>query len=753
MKSKIKPRDILEYALYFGLMCLAALAGNGPIRPFGIGLFVGLVHCRKNLWLLAPLLLASALVAEQSWQAVALAGCAVVTIAVAYYIHYLCKKKLLAWHLVVYAFVSQVPVMLVYGVDNTHLIAGAVTLVLSTCFTYACIKLCHYVLVKGVRYQTTTQEDVALAFFVGVLAMGLVAVRVGGILPGMVLVGALYLAAPRLLQEKGLLVCLLCALGCWGATLDKGFVAVGVVWAMAAYLLRTRHPLWTAACIVAADLLLGLALGQYTVYHYANTLLAGGGAALYALLPKALRAKWEGLTGTQDDIGVRYLVNRNRLDLYTKLDALAGVLGDMRTVLDEGICRMPPLEHSKNYLAKELAAASCTGCSRRALCEQALSSSTVVAMYDLLSRAMTDERLTLLTMPAFFGDNCVRPKAVLADAKQLLLDYAAKKEVADAVDHSKSIMCEQLAGLAGVMKNYAAEVKQVVAFDAQREKRVLEALSDVGVMAKECIIYKIKDTCTAVLVVRQKDAEKQDLARTLERLLGKMTQKSVTNHAGGWVSVCYVTAPPYGMATGQHCATKAGSDKSGDTYSVLRLGTDKVLLAVCDGMGSGRPAAGGSSAALSLVESFYTAGIDDSVVLSLVNQLLAVRNEECFQALDMCVVDLRNAHADFIKLGAPESVIRHADRIEVVAGGALPLGILESVTPKVSRVAVAGGDMIILCSDGITESIGIDGVVRMAEQNPTTNPQTLARLTVEDALYVDENDDKTVLCARIFDNT
>ena len=753
MKSKIKPRDILEYALYFVLMCLAALAGNGPIRPFGIGLFVGLVHCRKNLWLLAPLLLASSLVGEQTWQAAVLTGCAAITIAAAYYIHYLCKKKLLAWHLVVYSFVSQIPVMLVYGVDNTHLVAGAVWLVLSTCYTYACIKLCHYVLIKGIRYQTTTQEDVSIAFFVGVMAMGLAAVRIGAIVPGLALVGALYVAAPRLLQEKGLLVCLLCAIGCWGATLDKAFVAVGILWALSAYLLRNRHPLWAAAALVATDLVLGLALKQYVAYHYANTLLVGLGAALYTLVPKARRAKWEGLTGAQDDIGVRYLVNRNRLDLYTKLDALAGVLTDMRAVLDEGICRMPPLEHSKNYLAKELAAASCTGCSRRALCEQSLSSSTVVAMYDLLTRAMADERLTLLTMPVFFGDNCVRTKAVLADAKQLLMDYAAKKEIADAVDHSKTIMCEQLAGLAGVMKNYAAEIKQVVAFDAQREKRVLEALSDVGVQAKECIIYKIKDTCTVVLVVRQKDAEKRDLTKTLDRLLGKMTQKSVTNHAGGWVSVCYVTAPPYGMATGQHCATKAGSEKSGDTYSVLRLGTDKVLLAVCDGMGSGKPAAGGSSAALSLVESFYTAGIDDGVVLSLVNQLLAVRNEESFQALDMCVVDLRNAHADFIKLGAPESIIRHADRIEVVAGGALPLGILESVTPKVSRVAIGNGDMIVLCSDGITESIGIDGVVRMAEQNPTTNPQTLARLTVEDALYVDQHDDKTVLCARIFDNT
>lgn len=752
MKHKISPRNVAQYLLCFVSMALAALAGNGPLRPFGIGLFVGLVHCRKNLWLLAIPVLLAAVAAEQTWQSITLAASAVAVIAAAYYIHYLSKKKLRSWHLVVYSFVSQIPVLFIYGIDNEHLIAGTLSLILSTCFSYACIKLCHYVLIKGIRYQTTMQEDLSLGLFVGVMAMGIMRLSIGPVIPGMLLLGLLYAAAPRLLQERGMLVCLLSALGCWGATLDKTYVIVGVLWSLAAYMARHRHPVWTVGIFVASDLILGLLLGQYAQYHYASTILVGAGAGIYAAIPPKWRNKWEGLCAVQDDIGVRYLVNRNRLDLYTRLDGIATVLYDMRAVLDEGICRLPPLEQNKNALAKELAEAECAGCGKRSVCEQILSASTSVAMYDMLTKAMQDNGLTLLSLPPFFGENCVRAKGVLTDAKQLLSEYAAKKEVADAVDHSKEIMCEQLSGLAGMMKHYAAEVKQAVAFDAAKEKRLLESLSDAGILAKECIIYKINDATTTVLVVRQKDAEKADLRKTIDRMLGKMTQKSLTNHANGWVNLCFVTAPPLGVATGQYYATKAGSERSGDTYSVLRLGTDKVLLAVCDGMGSGNGAAGGSNAALGLVESFYTAGIDDGVVLSLVNQLLAVRNEECFQALDMCVIDLRNAHADFIKLGAPESVVRHQDRIEIVPGGALPIGILESVTPKVSRVPLCNGDMVVLCSDGISESIGIDGVVRMAEQNPTTNPQTLARLVVEDALYVDEKDDKTVLCARIYDN-
>ena len=541
-------------------------------------------------------------------------------------------------------------------------------------------------------------------------------------------------------------------MGAWAATADVVYVATAAVWGVSTYALRNKHPLFGVAVLLITDFACGWGLHLYNNYFFVNTLLYAAGGAAYAIVPTKVRNKWEKYLDSEGGLGVRYLVNRNRLDLYAKLSGVAGVLTDMRLVLEGGISNLPPIANYKNQLAKELSQSLCADCQHRPRCERALSSSTAVAMYDLISRGLELGRLNQLEMPPFFGENCPYCKQVVERCAVVMDDYTAHTQVADRIDDNKRILCEQLSGLAGLMTDLAGEVKQVVSFDTTREKRLLEDLSNHNVIAKECIIYRDKGLCTAIVVVRAADADKPELDAILSKHLGKMTTKSVTNHSAGWVSRCYVTAPPLGVATGQFATTKKGSDHTGDTLSVLPLSTDKVLLAVADGMGSGHEASAGANAAMALVESFYTAGIDDEAVLGLINKLLAVRNEDSFQALDMCVVDLRQQHADFIKLGAPESVIRRADRIQVVEGGALPLGILETVTPKVERVALSVGDMIVMCTDGITESIGIDGVVRMVEQNPTTNPKTLARLVVEDALFVSEEDDKTVLCARIYDN-
>ncbi|MBQ9144956.1 MAG: SpoIIE family protein phosphatase [Clostridia bacterium] len=752
-------RSIAEYALYLGLFCVFSLSKLGPVRPFATGLFFALAYCRKNIWLLAPLLLAAAVVGELSWQSVLLSGVAVVVCLVGYYAHHLAKKKMNRLHLVLYAALSRVPVLFVYGLSPQNLVWGVVDVALHTLFTVAALAVAYAVIVKRGQAPTTS-EQAALGLLLSAVALGLWAVEIGGVRPGFLLLGAAVVAASLLWEERGFLPILAVGLGLCAGSESPAYALLATLWAVGCYALRRGHPLLCVPLIVGVELVCGLWWGILPAWHYANCVLGALGALAVGLVPQKMRARARALFEEAESTGVRYLINRTRLETYEKIKGTGAVLADMRAVLAAGILNLPALSDNKNQLAKALAEHCCAGCERRGDCERMLGSSTAVVMYELIQRALEAGRLSLLETPSFLSEYCHKMKGVLATCGDMLEEYAERKATQDVADRSKSMMCEQLEGLEGMMRTLSGEVKQVAVYDTQREKKLMERLAHRNIWAKDAIIYhtgkavegEVQPKRSVSLVVRKRDVEKEALGKTLEELLGKMVRTSLKNQAGGWVSVQYVSAPAFGLVTGEAAHKKEGSDLSGDTYSVLPLGTERVLLAICDGMGSGKGAKGGSEAAMSLVESFYSAGIADDVILPLINKLLSVRNEESFQALDICVVNLQKGFADFIKLGAPESVVRHADRIEVVQGGALPLGILEQVEPKVCRVQLGKGDMIMMASDGISESIGVEGMVRVSEQNTTVNPSTLAHLAVEDALFVDRKDDKTVLCARLYAN-
>ena len=204
-------------------------------------------------------------------------------------------------------------------------------------------------------------------------------------------------------------------------------------------------------------------------------------------------------------------------------------------------------------------------------------------------------------------------------------------------------------------------------------------------------------------------------------------------------------------------AVKDGSTQSGDTHSVLRIGTDRFLVALSDGMGSGKQAESVSSASLSLIESFYKAGLKSDLILRTVNRLLSINTEDSFTALDVSVIDLKTCSADFIKYGAPYGFIINDNGIKIVEGNSLPLGIIDELKPSVANTQLEGGDMILLLTDGISDAFGSSGeVIDFLRTVPAKNPQTLANDVLEKAVSLNggkHNDDMTALAVRVYKRT
>jgi stage II sporulation protein E len=172
-------------------------------------------------------------------------------------------------------------------------------------------------------------------------------------------------------------------------------------------------------------------------------------------------------------------------------------------------------------------------------------------------------------------------------------------------------------------------------------------------------------------------------------------------------------------------------------------------------MGSGEQAQNVSSVALSLIESFYKAGMKSELILSTVNKLLSVNTEDCFTALDVSVIDLNAGRADFIKYGSPYGFIINDNGVRIIEAGTLPLGILEDLTPSVCSTPLLNGDMILLVTDGISDAFKSSGeIIDFLRKIPAKNPQALADDVLAEALNLSggkKNDDMTALAVRIFD--
>ncbi|HEY8552349.1 MAG TPA: SpoIIE family protein phosphatase, partial [Thermaerobacter sp.] len=163
----------------------------------------------------------------------------------------------------------------------------------------------------------------------------------------------------------------------------------------------------------------------------------------------------------------------------------------------------------------------------------------------------------------------------------------------------------------------------------------------------------------------------------------------------------------YGMRVGVARTPKDGRWVSGDGY-LCRAFADggRMVLAISDGMGSGRRAAQESRLVLQLLERMLDAGIDAAPAVRLLDTALALRDRESYTTVDLATLDLDRGRVEFVKVGAAPSFVRRARDVQVVAQAAPPAGSVEvGEVPAVVGV-LEPGDLVVLISDRVLAAFG-----------------------------------------------
>lgn len=532
------------------------------------------------------------------------------------------------------------------------------------------------------------------------------------------------------------------------ASSGEGAFALSVLSALTlSYFLKEKPPLASFGVLIAEVGVYFLYKPYFSPYNFA-LMLSGG--MLAAFLPKDIKNAIALRFGKAGSASARSVVNKARLDLSGKLGFVSDALRKTSGSLSFYVAAESSSDAAER-IARSLSFSSCEGCRGYKDCSRQAGGDTSALFADLVCRAIEKGKATIADVSPYLGSNCHKVRTLIDELNEAISLLSEESERGRALRDEREAMAVGLSGIAGVLDVLKRETRRVVTFDGKRERKILSALAAEGVAAFDAMVVEDGEYLSVTVTLSERAAEDPRAMRAVARAVGvPMILESVGFAGAGQASVTFETAPRFDAIVGESVSRKEGSARSGDVKSVTRIRGDKIMIALSDGMGSGNEAFSGANAAIGLVENFYKTGVDEKVVLPLINRLLTVRNDGSFQTLDMCVVNLRTGEADFIKLSAPESVVRRKEGSEIVAGGALPLGILREIRPAVSRTRLAPGDLVILATDGVTDAIGADGIVRVAETCRSNNPQTVADAVVSDAAFVSGADDKTVVALRLF---
>ncbi len=156
------------------------------------------------------------------------------------------------------------------------------------------------------------------------------------------------------------------------------------------------------------------------------------------------------------------------------------------------------------------------------------------------------------------------------------------------------------------------------------------------------------------------------------------------------------------ISVGTAVCVKDGQSESGDNYIFMPISSNKYILILSDGMGSGAQAAGQSDTAVKVLKQLLSAGFDRQAAIKVINSVLIIKeNEECFATIDVIMVDLVSGEAEFIKIGANATYVKKQDKVDKIASSTLPAGILNDVDMETTCRTLQCGDCLIMISDGI----------------------------------------------------
>lgn len=742
----------VKYAVYFILMLLLARAEiSDGIRPFDLGLYLGLIYAGENFAVLSPLFASAHFIANPSVNSLILSVTTVALTAGLYFISFKLKKRVSTIEINLVALIARVPVIIMSARDSSLLLSSLITLVIAQIFTYVAIIALYAIIKRGIRNKMTQDEAVSASAMIMALSSALYCLNLWGYQPYYTIAAFVILILIADVGGNFLTAAVLIGLGS-AISGDLMPAAAMTLSAVVAMIFRRMPLIFAASAYLLADLAAGYFFSAYGEYGLIHIIAVAAGLAAALIIPPKLHEKIRCETkNIRKGLAARAVINMNRYELSSQIASVGKAFNDISLSLRKDSDTVPGVLERMDALKDEMSRKVCGSCERWEECYKE-DGSSMQDLFDGIIKGASDRgRATLIDVPPLLTSVCRRIGGLTQTATDLVKSCESKIEGLKSADKAKLLLAEQSAGISCLMNDLARKSGSSVTAEDNYEERIIEDLAYRNVICSEVLIWNSLSR-GITLIVRQSDRDKKVIDKVLYNRTKMYWQRSDIRceYTNGMCALTFYPAPQYEVLTGECMATKTGSILSGDTRSITRIGFDKVMIALSDGMGSGERAESSSSNAIAMIENLYTAGFASETILTLANNLLSGMSDESFSALDLAILDLDNGYADFVKLGAVSGYIRTEQGVEAIEGGSLPLGIVEEMKPAIKRRKLKTDELCLILSDGVIDTIGKEQIDRILINNSALNPQVVANEIIRCCLSRGIKDDVTVITFRLY---
>ncbi len=751
MKRRLSAKTIFLYVTYVAVSVSSGGVFGGAIS---FGLFVGALYSANPI-IASVVYLASS--AAYGLDSLLQAGVRAAVMLLFWGIHLLAKRKIGKLNLLLYLVVANVFYCVYKFVDYFTLFDRILYCVAGIAFAYISIYVFRAVFVRGLCYRPALDERVCIALFAATVSYCLSQLSFWGVEPVYCVASfAILFCSVCFGEETALVSAILFGMGNILATGTYDCCVYCVIAALSVITVNRVSRYLSSVAVLVVDVLMTYLMGLHGQAEMLGIVPSFVSALVFAVIPTSVYNYVRDYSSGNADRYLGKSVAKKIGDTVSRrLYRLSDIFLSMKNAFYTMSAGRVTAAQAEASIVKQCSETVCRDCSERSKCWRQELVSTEQSLLKLTSCAVKRGKSTILDVPQTLSVKCDRVSAILQEVNAEAANFREYAERTEQSDNGKTLLGEQMGGVSDLLMRLASDCKNNTFYNRDKEKELVERLVFHNIMCVGATVAQQADKLMVVATVAKKDVDNAAIEKIVSALVKQnMAVDKVENtDSVSWDNVYLSVKPRFNVTFGVSSVAKDGNEISGDTHSVLRTDNGKCIVALCDGMGSGDKAEQMSATSIGLVESFYRAGFDSDVILSCVNKLLTTSGNEVFCAVDIVAIDLYDGLTDFIKLGASVGLVKCQDKVEIVAGSSLPLGVLDEMKPSVTKKALTVGDVIVLMSDGVADCFKDPEAIAGVFSNVSLNvPQSIAEVILNKALKLVGNkarDDMTVLVAKI----